>query len=82
LGTVASGQAAREQGSGVSVEGGQYGEMAGGLARGKRKVGQAKRNSIVFYLFKKISNQFKFDSIKSDLLVLSNFQIKYGCVGN
>jgi hypothetical protein len=36
-GAVASGRAARGQGSGVSVEGGWYAKMAGELARGIRK---------------------------------------------
>jgi hypothetical protein len=71
---VAPGRAAWEQGSGASVEGARYGEMAGGLARGRKK--EKKRNGLDprqqchLLIIQKNSNRFKLICLKDGLPVL------------
>jgi hypothetical protein len=62
----------------VRERGGTNGAWAG---PGKgNKMGQAQRNN-TFFIYSSFYKLFEFDSIKSDLLVLKNFQIKCRCVG-
>jgi hypothetical protein len=86
-GSGAAGQVARRGGGdpagagpgcAVGHSGSERGENRGHVGRpGERKIDQAQRNSKIFNLFKKISNEYELFWSKSEPTRLQKFQINY-----